>query len=238
MSKENQIKWFFVGLAVIAVFVIVYKTMVDDRHYSFADLSVTEPTSLDCLSIKDQKNHSVTISLSAKNVSSIRDKIKTLITKYDGVISNDSFNSYPNSSGSSDNANLVVTFAKSQKEFLSELGELTKSMGVSNNNYSFYDGSQQYGYSPYSACLGMVQNVALYKEQLELFNKSLKREHDPKVTVLLGMSISAGQSSLQNAVNSLNDFFKQSNNPSVNINIYTTQTLPFLPTSPTPMMQN
>lgn len=189
------------------------------KSYSLTDLGAAALISSDCSVAKDDAGtgYPVTISFNAADVVGMREKIKALAEKYKGQISSDSFSSYPYENYSMDSANITVSFEKSQKEFLDELATLVKASGAKDNNYSFQDNAQQYGYSPFTTCSNFLQNVMTDKLQLEIFTQAMRREHNPKNISLISQSVSTTHTNLQNDVNALNEFFKTAGKPAVNI---------------------
>ena len=217
---------------VLALLVIVYFAVHGDRkNYSLADFGVPPLIKPDCSSVSNTNVTSpVSVSFNAPNVSDVYNKIKTLITKYNGHITSDSFNSYPSSDSktpSQDNASVTVTFDKSQVDFLTELSSTVKNAGGVNTNYNYTDGNPSpyntgySSYSSYSTCVTMMQNVQTDVMQLELFIKALKEEHSPQNIAFLSQSISTVKSTLQTDVNNMNSFFGTSDKPSVSISINT-----------------
>lgn len=222
--------WVLVVLVSVLV-AVVGCTMNNNRgNYSLADFGVQPLATADCSSLKNVKqNSTVNFSFNASDVSSLRDKVKVLIAKYNGHISFDSFESYPaphdskSSSYSQDTASIAVTFDKSQNEFLAELSSVVKSSGGINSNYNFSDVAQS---QPYSSCVNTMQNVATNLLQLEVFTKALRGERNAFNVSILSQSISNTKGNLQNDVNSLNDFFPSSagnGKPLVSISISTLQ---------------
>lgn len=192
-----------------------------ENNYSLTDLGVYPPTSSDCSSIKNSDNsYPVTLTFNAPDVSAMRDKIKTLAEKYKGQISTDSFYSYPSGSYSQDSVNLIILFPDSQQKFLDELSTLVKSEGGTNSGYTYQNGNQQqYGYSPYTSCLTMLQTMAVDQKQLEVLTDALRRSHKLQTISLLSQSISTARTTLQTDINNLNDFFRTADNPTVNITV-------------------
>ena len=191
------------------------------KHYSFADLGVNPPTTTECSQVKDKNNYPVNLSFNAPDVSALRTKIKTLINKYSGQISSDSYNNYPGPAPQTpqENTNLNVSFAQGQKEFLAELTELVKNNNATESGYFFQSGPPQGGFSSYSSCLNMLQVVTLDKTQMELFTRSLQRERQAQTISLLSQLISNAKTTLQTDINNLNDFFTTADKPMVSIAI-------------------
>ena len=229
-----------VVIVLVFLFVVCVSVFNNNRNYSLVDFGVQPLLKTDCSSVQNASNNSpVMISFNVFNVSSVHDQIKTLITKYNGHIENDSFNSYsyPTQTPSSqiitavpvnisqDSSSIVVTFDKSQDQFLTDLSSLIKSVGGVNTGYSYNDGSQPQngGYSAYTTCVNMMQSVQADVLQLEVFTKALKEEHNAAKISLLSQSIYNIKSTLQNDVNNMNGFFATSNKPSVSISINSLQ---------------
>ncbi|MDP2934128.1 MAG: hypothetical protein Q8N81_08490 [bacterium] len=161
----------------------------------------------------------MTLTFNAPDVPAMRDNIKTLADKYKGKLNTDSFYSYPAADYNQDSANLVLLFPDSQQKFLDELSILVKDTGGTNSGYSYQNDNQQYGYSPYTSCLTMLQSVAVDKMQLEVLTDALRRSRKPQTISLISQSISTTHTTLQTDINNLNDFFRTANNPTVNITV-------------------
>ncbi|HEY4513101.1 MAG TPA: hypothetical protein VJH06_01125 [Candidatus Paceibacterota bacterium] len=233
ITKNNRV---LLVILIVVLVLAVFSSSNKKKNYSLSDLGVAPLVKSDCSSFKDKEASSpVTISFDVPNVSSMREKIMGLIEKHKGHITSDSFNSYPGSfepgmppASSQDELSINATFEKSQAEFLTELSNLVKSVGGTDTNYNYTDGSKYAygygtGYSSYSSCNEMLQFVQADMLQLEVLIKALKEEHDPSNISLLSQAISNVKTTLQTDVNSLNDFFSAPDKPSVNISVYTLQ---------------
>ena len=212
------------SLAFLLVIVLL-NIFMHKKGYSYADLGVTPPTEKDCSLLKNK--HAVTpvsLLVSVPQAAPFREKIKTLITKYEGNITNDSFSSYPDytnaSSGNTESFNITVEFKKSQDEFLAELSELIKNSKGTNLSYTYnnntYDNTS---YSPYASCLNSLQMVKNAKLQLEVLTKALRTERNPENISLLSQSVYDTRSVLQNNINTMNSFMTVSDIPSVSISV-------------------
>ena len=224
-------------LVLVLVVVVSFAIHGNKKNGTLADFGIPPLAKSDCSSLKNSNNSPVTVSFSAPNVSSMRDKVKALITKYNGQITSDSFNSYPSypvaykgsvssSSTSQDSANINATFDKSQNEFLTELSEVVKNGGGVNTGYSYTDANQpQYAgaYTAYSSCASMMQSVSVDLLQLKIFTKALKESEDPGEIALISQSIATAKTTLTSDASTVNSFFATSEKPSVTISIITLQ---------------
>jgi hypothetical protein len=223
---------FIVGLAALIILIAVLAGMGGrhERRYTLSQFGVMPLTSADCEAIKGKDNYPISLSFSAPHVGVLRDQVKATIAKYTGVITSDSFtySSNPGSapSGSGDSASLTVTFpADQQAAFLAELSTVVKKAGANDSGYSYQSpGSSSGGYSPYSTCTSMLQNISSDMTQLDIFTKALKRENDPQRISIISQSITTFHNNLQNDVNTMNDFWRTADKPSISISIYTMPT--------------
>ena len=215
------------SVVVIIVLSLLVITSFAFRNYrnnntTLADLGVTPLLKSDCSSVLNTNVTSpVSVSFNAPHVSILHDKIKLLIAKYNGHITGDSLNSYPSldpKTPSQYNANITVTFDKSQTDFLNELSSTVKSSGGVDTNYNYTDStSATSAYSSYSTCITMMRYIQTDMLQLSLFMKSLKEEHNSQNISFLSQSIYTVQGTLQNDINNINNFFSTSTKPSVDI---------------------
>lgn len=237
IKKDTLVLILGVSLVVIVAVITCVNLTSNRRQYSLADYGIQPLSKPDCSSLeKENATSPVNISLNAPNVSSMRDKIKALIPKYNGKLTSDSFNSYPSypsyspspmpvypiDSYSQDSANLVITFEKSQNEFLTELADVVKAGGGINTGYNYVDTTDpqySYGYSSYSSCISSMQSVKADMLQLEIFTNALRKARSGEEVSLIGQSIANSKINLQNDVSMVNNFFAISNKPSVNISI-------------------
>ncbi|GEM_PF-5496774 len=222
-------KKYWILLVVVLVIIAITKSTHfmkrnADSNYGFEDLSAP-----DCSALKNGDNSSVNLSFNATDVSLVREKIKTLALKYNAEIQSDSFNSYPTYPpmiGSptpmpmnQDSANLNLYFKTGQKEFLNELSGVVKAAGAIDAGYNYSGNNSPYGYSSYSSCLNMMQNVASDKLQLNIFTDALGDERDPQKVALIGQAITNVRNNLQNDIRTVNEMFKSNAKPLVTINI-------------------
>jgi hypothetical protein len=215
-------------LSIVIIFLIIITALNIFTHtkgYSFADLGVTAPTEKDCSALKGK--HSVTpvsLSVNVPRVAPLQEKIKTLIVKYEGNITNDSFSSYQSYPSTpvpvnNDSFNLTIEFKKSRQEFLSEVSELIKSSGGTNVNYNYSDSTYDASYSPYASCANSLQRVKISKIQLEVLTKAFRMERNPENISLLSQSIYDARSTLQNSIDTMNSYMTVSDIPSVTISV-------------------
>ena len=221
-------------LALVIVIITPFAIHRDSKKYSLADFGMPPLLKPDCSSLKTANNNSpVTINLNAPNVSAMRDKIKNLITKYNGHITSDSFSSYapsvpavPTVTSSQDSTNSTATFDKSEYAFLTELSDVVKSSGGVNSGYTYTDGSQpQYntGYSSYASCVNSMMNISSDILQLKVLTNALKEERETLNISLLSQSITNFKITLQSDINTVNSYFTVSDQPSVSISVNSLQ---------------
>jgi hypothetical protein len=238
MEHIKKHKMLAIGTGIVLIAVISFSFHQNKSNNHLSDYRVPPLIKPDCSSLKNSNNSPVTISLNAPNVSIMRDKIKTLALKYKGVITSDSFSSYPlyqypttptvseSMPATSDSATISAIFEKSQNEFLTELNDVVRTSGGVNTGYSYTDLTQpQYGgvYTTYASCADMMHNISSDLLQLQIFTKAIKEVHEPEEISLLSKSISSARDNLQSDVNNINNLFVTSDKPSVSITINTIQ---------------
>lgn len=213
-------------IVIVALLIIYFRT--SPKEYSFWELGATPLTSNSCDSIKNTSASSpVSISFTTTKVSDMRVEVNTLVKKYGGIITEDSFSSYPSipspsgekmSALTSDSLNITATFDKGQAEFLTDLSLLVKTVGGRNTSYTYSDGSQpSMVASLYSNCTDLFQRISADNLHINILARALKSERDPHKLAFIGQMISDIRSNLQSDVNSLNNLFTAGAKPTVTI---------------------
>ena len=228
--KKHLIIILFISLLYI-ISVVVYHARDDRKNYStysLADFGVMPLLKSDCSILSSTTVGSpISISYDAPNVSMLREKIKTVVTKYNGHITSESFNSYPSvdsKTSPQDSASVTITFDAYKNDFLTDISSVIKSSGGVNTNYNYSDtNNQSYNsvYSSYSNCTALIQNVQADILQLSLFMKALKEEHNAQNIALLSQSIFVAKNALQTDVNNANSIFGSNDKPTVTITVST-----------------
>ena len=192
----------------------------------------------DCSTVKNVTKYPVSVAFSVANVSNTRDEVKTLIEKYGGKISYDSYNTYSSDtnntesgSGSSKNtmqadASLTVTFDQSQDAFLSELSQLAKKEGVKTqrNNFSFDDGTPSgYGVtsSAYENCQNLMETLSTDSLQLNILTRVLREERESSRISMLAKLVSNTKQVVDYDISNINRLFEKTNKSSVDIKVST-----------------
>ncbi|MDP9248965.1 MAG: hypothetical protein M3M85_00405 [bacterium] len=222
VTKEHKIV--LVGVLVIIAGVMVISG--GKNHYSLADFGVSPLIGKNCSETPGTQNSPVAISFNSPYVPSVREKIKELITKHGGKITNDSLESYWSEGGytaSDDTSYMTAIFETSREEFLVELSVLIEESGGVNEGYNYSSGEDYGAYSSYASCASMMHDVAADFLELKILTKALKEENKTKNISLLSQSIAESKMSLQESVDIANNFFSASDKPAVDISIFTLQ---------------